>query len=85
MFGGQEKNMGGICYCSSGQGGWNLRYVKNSNDWKLDLDVSLSREVQRGLVILDEDVVLWKAVEGDRFSVGEAYTLLHPPSLLLSL
>ncbi|RVW31012.1 Retrovirus-related Pol polyprotein from transposon TNT 1-94 [Vitis vinifera] len=36
-----------------GQGGWDLRFVRNFNDWELDMVVGLSRNCKGGLIELE--------------------------------
>lgn len=41
--------------------------MRNFNDWDVDMVASLLRDVQRLLVTLDDDEVLWKGGESRSF------------------
>ena len=45
---------------SSGQGGWNLRFHRDFNDWELDLIRGLLIMLRDFKLSSEEDVVLWK-------------------------
>ncbi|RVX07361.1 hypothetical protein CK203_022638 [Vitis vinifera] len=45
---------------SLGQGGWNLRFSRDSNDWELDLIGELFHMLRDFKISSEEDSVLWK-------------------------
>ena len=45
---------------SLGQGGWNLRFYRNFNDWELDLIRDLLNMLSDFRISSEEDSVFWK-------------------------
>ena len=67
-----------------GQGGWNLRFHRDFNDWKLDLIRGLLNMLRDFRISSEEDVVLWKGGGHGKYGVKVAYnvlavTLMHAP------
>ena len=65
---------------SLGQGGWNLRLSRDSNDWELDLIEELFLLLKDFKISSEEDLVLWKGGGLDIFRIREAYNLLAAPN-----
>ena len=63
-----------------GQGGWNLRLVRDSNDWELGLIEDLLFLLRNIRVTPEEDSVLWKGGNSDSFRIRGAYNLLAAPN-----
>ncbi|RVW26983.1 hypothetical protein CK203_105626 [Vitis vinifera] len=59
-----------------GQGGWNLRLLRDFNDWELGLVGNLLVVLRDYRVTLEEDSVFWKEGEGGLFEVKKAYSVL---------
>ena len=66
-----------------GQGGWNLRLVRDSNDWELVLIEDLLFLLRDIRVTPEEDSVLWKGGDSARFRIRVAYNLLAAPNPLV--
>ncbi|RVX13511.1 putative ribonuclease H protein [Vitis vinifera] len=64
---------------NSGQGGWNLRFFKDFNDWELDLVGELLQALRGQRITLEEDLVFWKGGKNGQFGVKNAYNLLISP------
>ncbi|RVW82268.1 LINE-1 reverse transcriptase-like [Vitis vinifera] len=61
---------------NSGQGNWNLNFLRDFNDWELEL-VGDFLHILRGLKpSWEEDSVLWRKGRSGQFKVKEAYNLL---------
>ena len=67
---------------SLGQGGWNLRFARDSNDWELDLIGALFNMLRDFKISQEEDSVLWKGGGQGTFGDREAYNLLVVPNAL---
>ena len=61
---------------SSGQGGWNLRFHRDFNDWELDLIRGLPNMLKDFRISSEEDVVLWKGGGHGKYGVKVAYNVL---------
>ncbi|RVW65604.1 putative ribonuclease H protein [Vitis vinifera] len=61
---------------SLGQGGWNIRLSRNSNDWELDALGELLHMLRDLRISLEEDAVIWKGEGHGRFQIRDAYKLL---------
>ncbi|RVW80242.1 hypothetical protein CK203_044821 [Vitis vinifera] len=59
-----------------GQGGWNLRFHRDFNDWKLDLIRGLLNMLRDFRISSEEDVVLWKGGGHGKYGVKVAYNVL---------
>ena len=68
---------------NSGQGGWNLRFIRDFNDWELDVVGELLQVLRSQRISLEEDLVFWKGGKNGKFGVKEAYALLICPSVSL--
>ena len=62
-----------------GQGGWNLSFLKDFNEWELDMVEDLLHVLRGHRPSLEEDSVSWKGGRNDQFRVKEAYSLLANP------
>ena len=61
---------------SIGQGGWNLRFHRDFNDWELDLIRGLLNMLKDFRISSEEDVVLWKGGGHGKYGVKVAYNVL---------
>ncbi|KAJ9704891.1 hypothetical protein PVL29_003103 [Vitis rotundifolia] len=61
---------------SSGQGGWNLNFLRDFNDWEVDLVGNLLHILRGYRPSLEEDMVKWKGERNGLFKIKEAYRLL---------
>ncbi|RVW44645.1 hypothetical protein CK203_086888 [Vitis vinifera] len=59
-----------------GQGGWNLRLLRDLNDWELGLVGNLLVELRDYSVNVEDDSVFWKKGEDRLFKVKKAYNVL---------
>ena len=59
-----------------GSGGWNLRLLRDLNDWELGLVGNLLVELRDYRVNLEDDSVFWKKDEDGLFKVKKAYIVL---------
>ncbi|RVX09762.1 Transposon TX1 uncharacterized 149 kDa protein [Vitis vinifera] len=66
---------------NSGQGGWNLRFIRGFNDWELNMVGELLQILRSQRITLKEDSTLWKGGKKGKFGVKEAYGLLISPSV----
>ena len=62
-----------------GQGGWNLRFLRDFNDWELDTVGNLLDVLREHRVTLEEDSVIWKEGRDGLFRVKKAYNMLASP------
>ena len=69
---------------SLGQGGWNIRFSRDSNDWKLDAIGQLFHMLRDLRISSEEDSVLWKGGGHGTFGVRDAYTCWLFPTPLPS-
>ena len=67
---------------SLGQGGWNLRFARDSNDWELDLIEAMFNMLRDFKISQEEDSVLWKGGGQGTFGVSDAYNLLVAPNTI---
>ena len=61
---------------SFGQGGWNLKFSRDFNDWELDLIGDLLNMLRDFRISSEEDVVLWKGGGHGKYGVKVAYNVL---------
>ena len=61
---------------NSGQGGWNLNFLRDFNDWELDTVGDLLHMLRGHRPSLEEDSILWRQGRNGQFRVKEAYSLL---------
>ncbi|WJZ98950.1 hypothetical protein VitviT2T_017437 [Vitis vinifera] len=61
---------------NSGQGDWNLNFLRDFNDWELDTVGDLLHMLRGHKPSLEEDSVLWRHGRSGQFRVKEAYSLL---------
>ena len=59
-----------------GQGGWDLRFVGDFNDWELDMVGNLLHVLRGYKPTSEEDAVYWKGGRNGQFKVKEAYNLV---------
>ena len=71
-----------MSYSSLGQGGWNIRLSRNSNNWELDALGELLHMLRDLRISLEEDSVIWKGGGHDRFRIRDAYKLLTGPNVI---
>ena len=62
-----------------GQGGWNLRFIRDFNDWELDMLGNLLHDLRGSKPSLEEDSVLWKGGRNGQFRAKAVYSLLANP------
>ncbi|RVX01665.1 Transposon TX1 uncharacterized 149 kDa protein [Vitis vinifera] len=67
---------------SLGQGGWNIRLSRNSNDWELDPLGELFHMLRDLRISPKEDSVIWKGGEHGLFRIRDAYKLLTGPNVI---
>ncbi|RVX21853.1 putative ribonuclease H protein [Vitis vinifera] len=65
---------------NSGQGGWNLNFLRDFNDWELDMVGDLLHVLRGHRPSLEEDSVIWRQGRNGQFRVKEAYSLLTNPN-----
>ncbi|RVW46326.1 LINE-1 reverse transcriptase-like [Vitis vinifera] len=65
---------------SLGQGGWNLRFARDSNDWELDLIEAMFNMLRDFKISQEEDSVVWRGGGQGIFGVRCAYNLLAAPN-----
>ena len=59
-----------------GQGGWDLRFVGDFNDWELDMVGNLLHVLRGYKPTSEQDAVYWKGGRNGQFKVKEAYNLV---------
>ncbi|RVW88888.1 putative ribonuclease H protein [Vitis vinifera] len=64
---------------NSDQGGWNLRFLRNFNDWEVGMVGDLLLKLRGLRPSLEEDSVSWKGGKSSKFKVKEAYSCLVNP------
>ena len=62
-----------------GQDEWNLRFLRDFNDWELDMVGNLLDVLREHRVTLEEDSVIWKEGRDGLFRVKKAYNMLASP------
>ena len=67
---------------SLGQGGWNIRFSKDSNDWELDAIGELFHMLRDLRISSEEDSVIWKGGGHGSFQIRDASKLLVAPSAI---
>ena len=65
---------------NSGQGGWNLNFLRDFNDWELDMVGDLLHVLRGHRPSLEEDSFIWRQGRNGQFRVKEAYSLLTNPN-----
>ncbi|RVW45036.1 putative ribonuclease H protein [Vitis vinifera] len=63
-----------------GQGGWNLRFLRDFNDWELEMIGNLLHVLRDYKPSMEEDSVRWKGGRNGKFRVKEAYRLMTRPN-----
>ena len=64
----------------SGQGAWKIVFVRNFNDWELDMIGELLHTLRGHRPSLEDDSVMWRQGRNGLFRVKEAYRLLDKPN-----
>ncbi|RVW72100.1 Rhodanese-like domain-containing protein 8, chloroplastic [Vitis vinifera] len=64
----------------SGQGDWNLVFVRDFNDWELDMVGDLLHTLRGHRPSLEDDSVKWRQGRNGLFRVKEAYWMLDKPN-----
>ncbi|RVW77485.1 hypothetical protein CK203_053447 [Vitis vinifera] len=72
----RSATVGDIWDQNSGQGSWNLRFIRGFNDWELNMVDELFQILRSQRITLEEDLALWKGGKNGKFDVKEAYGLL---------
>ena len=67
---------------SLGQGGWNIRLSRDSNDWELDAIGELFHMLRDLRIASEEDSVIWKGGGHGSFRIRDASKLLVAPSAI---
>ena len=67
---------------SLGQGGWNIRFSRDSNDWELDAIGELFHMLGDLRISSEEDSVIWKGGGHGSFWIRDAYKLSAAPSAI---
>ena len=65
---------------NSNQGGWNLNFFRDFNDWELDIVRDLLHVLRGHKPSLEEDSVIWRQGRNGQFRVKEVYSLLTNPN-----
>ncbi|WKA01274.1 hypothetical protein VitviT2T_019561 [Vitis vinifera] len=63
-----------------GQGGWNLRFLRDFNDWELEMIGNLLHVLRSYKPSMEEDSVRWKGGRNGKFRVKEAYRVVTRPN-----
>ncbi|RVW47789.1 LINE-1 reverse transcriptase-like [Vitis vinifera] len=61
---------------SSGQGNWNLNFVRDFNDWELELVGDFLQILRGHKPSWEKDSILWRKGRSGQFRIKEAYNLL---------
>ncbi|RVW33862.1 Vesicle transport protein SFT2B [Vitis vinifera] len=64
----------------SGQGDWNLVFVRDFNDWEMDMVGDLLHTLRGHRPSMEDDSVKWRQGRNGLFRVKEAYRLLDKPN-----
>ena len=67
----------------SGQGDWNLVFVRDFNDWEMDMVGDLLHTLRGHRPSLEDDSVKWRQGRNGLFRVKEAYRLLDKPNAIV--
>ncbi|RVW68175.1 putative apyrase 4 [Vitis vinifera] len=62
-----------------GEGGWNLRFIRDFNDWEVEMVGNLLQVLRGFKITWEEDSVFWKGGGNGQFRVKEAYSRLDRP------
>ncbi|RVW30453.1 putative ribonuclease H protein [Vitis vinifera] len=66
----------------SGQGDWNLVFVRDFNDWEMDMVGDLLLTLRGHRPSMEDDSVIWRQGRNGRYRVKEAYRLLDKPNAI---
>ncbi|RVW38225.1 putative ribonuclease H protein [Vitis vinifera] len=75
-----ECDCGGDVDQNFGQGGWNLRFLRDFNDWEMEMIGKLLHVLRDFKPSMEEDSVRWKGGRNGKFRVKEAYRLVTRPN-----
>ncbi|WJZ89560.1 hypothetical protein VitviT2T_008772 [Vitis vinifera] len=64
----------------SGQGDWNLVFVRDFNDWEMDMVGDLLHTLRGHRSSMEDDSVIWRQGRNGRYRVKEAYRMLDKPN-----
>ncbi|RVW70288.1 LINE-1 retrotransposable element ORF2 protein [Vitis vinifera] len=64
----------------SGQGDWKLVFVRDFNDWEMDMVGELLHTLRGQRPSLEDDSVVWRQGRNGNFKIKEAYRLLDKPN-----
>ena len=56
-----------------------MRFIRDFNDWELDMVSNLLHALRGHRITLEEDSVFWKEGRNGQFRVKKAYNLLESP------
>ena len=56
-----------------------MRFIRDFNDWELDMVSNLLHALRGHRITLEEDSVFWKEGRNGQFGVKKAYSLLESP------
>ena len=62
------------------QGGWNLRFLRNFNDWEVGMVGDLLLKLRGLRPSLEDDAISWKGGKSGKYKVKKAYSGLVNPS-----
>ncbi|RVW81724.1 LINE-1 retrotransposable element ORF2 protein [Vitis vinifera] len=62
-----------------GEGGWNLRFIRDFNDWEVEMVGELLQALRGFRITWEEDSVSWKGGGSGQFRVKDAYSWLDRP------
>ena len=60
--------------------GWNLRFLRNFNDWEVGMVGDLLLKLRGLRPSLEDDAILWKGGKSGKYKVKKAYSGLVNPS-----
>ena len=62
-----------------GEGGWNLRFIRDFNDWEVEMVGELLQALRGLRITWEDDSVSWKGGGSGQFRVKDAYSWLDRP------
>ncbi|KAJ9687212.1 hypothetical protein PVL29_015890 [Vitis rotundifolia] len=63
-----------------GEGGWNLRFIGDFNDWEVEMVGELLQALRDFRIVWEDDSVFWKGGGSGQFRVKDAYSWLDRPT-----
>ncbi|WKA11091.1 hypothetical protein VitviT2T_028622 [Vitis vinifera] len=64
---------------NAGEGSWNLRFIRDFNDWEVEMVGELLQVLRGFRITREEDSVCWKGGGSGQFKVKDAYNWLDRP------